>query len=257
MYFDKYLQEVMFMHYCEICKKEFIPKDLKRPARTCSKECKNGLAKLITITQFSDPKAREVQRQKSLAQKKDPQYQAKVADSMKKRSQRWSEQGHPRIGMKHPENAKQAIGKANKGRFKGKTWEEIYGKEVADRRKIENSISMATKNEILLKEKRSSLEEKLLPYLPNYKNNIRVGKYNVDFIDENTKHIIEVYGDYWHCNPKIYPDDFIQHHLKKSAKEVRLKDLKRQQTLEKQGYKLTIVWESELNSFIEDYKHQG
>ena len=240
----------MFMHHCEICKKEFIPKDQKRPTRTCSKKCKNELAKLITITQFSDPRAREVQRQKSLAQKKDPQYQVKVADSMKKRSQRWSDKGHPRIGMKQPENAKQAFGKANKGRFKGKTWEEMYGKEVANRRKIENSISMATKNEILLKEKRSSLEEKLLPYLPDYKNNIRVGKYNVDFIDENTKHIIEVYGDYWHCNPKIYPDDFVQHYLKKSAKDVRLKDLKRQQVLESAGYDVTIVWESDLTEFI-------
>ena len=109
---------------------------------------------------------------------------------------------------------------------------------------------MATKNEILLKEKRSSLEEKLLPYLPDYKNNIRVGKYNVDFIDENTKHIIEVYGDYWHCNPKIYPDDFVQHYLKKSAKDVRLKDLKRQQVLESAGYDVTIVWESDLTEFI-------
>lgn len=58
------------MHCCEICKKEFIPKNLKRPTRTCSKECKNKLASLNTITQFSDLAAREIQRQKSLEQKK-------------------------------------------------------------------------------------------------------------------------------------------------------------------------------------------
>jgi len=238
------------MYCCEICKKEFAPKNLKRPSRTCSKECKNKLARSITLTQFSDPAAREVQRQKSLAQKKDPQYQAKVSDSMSKRTQRWAEQGHPRLGMNQPESAKQAIGKANKGRFKGKTWDEIYGKEVANRRRVENSVAMATKNEILLKEKRSSLEEKLIPYLPNYKNNIRVGKYNVDFINETTKHIIEVYGDYWHCNPDIYADDFIQHHLNKPAVEIRLKDLQRQKVLESQGYNVTVVWESKLNDFI-------
>jgi very-short-patch-repair endonuclease len=245
------------MHCCEICKKEFIPKNLKRPTRTCSKECKNKLASLNTISQFSNPAAREIQRKKSLEQKKDSNYQAKVADSMTKRTQRWTEQGHPRLGMNQPESAKQAIGKANRGRFKGKTWDEIYGKEVADRRRIENSLAMAAKNEILLKEKRSSLEEKLLPCLPNYKNNIRVGKYNVDFINEAKKHIIEVYGDYWHCNPEIYPDDFIQHHLGKSAKEIRLRDLNRQKVLESQGYTVTVVWESNLTEFIKNYDNSN
>ena len=58
------------MYCCLICKKEFVPRDLKRPSRTCSKECKNKLARNITIQQFSDPAAREIQRQKSLNQKK-------------------------------------------------------------------------------------------------------------------------------------------------------------------------------------------
>jgi len=240
----------MSMHYCEICKKEFVPNDLKRPSRTCSKECKNKLASAITIIQFSDPAARGVQRQKSFAKKNDPTYQENYKNGINKRQARWEEQGYPRTGMTQSDSAKQAIGDANRGRFKGKSWDEIYGKEVADRRRIENSVSMATKNEILLKEKRSSLEEKLLPYLPGYKNNIRVGRYNVDFINKETKHIIEVYGDYWHCNPAMYSPDFIQHHLNKSAEDVRLKDLSRQQVLEAAGYSVTVVWESDLTEFI-------
>lgn len=239
---------------CEICNKEFLPKNEKRPSRTCSKECKNELARRITIKQFSDPAAREVQRQKSLAQKKDLKYQKKVKEAMKSRTQRWAEQGHPRLGVKQPESAKEKIGQANKGRFKGKTWEEIYGKDVAERRKKENSLSMSKKNEVLLKEKRSSLEDRVLPYLKGYENNIQVSYYNVDFINKETNHIIEIHGDYWHCNPTIYPDDFVHPYFKMTAKERRKLDEQRKTELESLGYTVTIVWESELNNFIEKLK---
>lgn len=239
------------MSRCEICEKEFVAKNEKRPPRTCSKECKNELARKNTIKQFSDPAAREVQRQKSLEQKKNPDYQEKVKRSMELRTERWAEQGHPRTGMQQPESAKLAIGTANKGRFKGKTWEEIYGKEVADRRRVENSLSMSKKNEVLLKEKRSSLEEKLLPYLPEYENNVQISYYNVDFINKQTNHIIEVYGDYWHCNPIKYADNFMHHHFNVTAAERRKLDETRVQYLESLGYSVTVVWESDLDKFIE------
>lgn len=240
------------MSKCEICENEFVPKNERKPSRTCSKECKNELARRNTINQFSDPAAREIQRQKSLAQKKDPAYQKKVKQAMKARTERWAEQGHPRLGMKHSEIAKEKIGQSNKGRFKGKTWEEMYGKDVAERRKLENSLSMSKKNEILLKEKRSSLEEKVLPYLTGYENNIQISYYNVDFLNKQTNHIIEIHGDYWHCNPEIYPDEFIHPYFKMTAKQRRNLDQQRKQYLESLGYTVTVVWESDLDEFIKD-----
>ncbi len=239
---------------CEICNKEFLPKNVKKPTRTCSKSCKNILARKITTKQFSDPKAREIQRQKSLEQKKDPLYKEKFKKSMEARTKRWEEQGHPRIGMKHQNESKEKIAKANTGRFKGKTWEEIYGKEVAERRRLENSLSMSKKNEVLLKEKRSSLEEKVLPYLKNFENNIQISYYNVDFVNKETKQIIEIHGDYWHCNPSIYPDDFVHPYFKMTAKERRKLDEQRKQYLESLGYSVTVVWESDLDQFIESLK---
>jgi hypothetical protein len=131
------------MKKCEICHREFKLKNEKRPSRSCSKECKNELARRITIKQFSNPIAREIQRQKSLRQKKDPVYQAKHKKAMLARTLRWNKQGHPRLGSKHHKEAKDKIGQANKGRFKGKTWEEIFGKDVAERRRKENSLSMS------------------------------------------------------------------------------------------------------------------
>lgn len=238
------------MTKCEMCAVEFESKNIKRPTRTCSKECKNTLARQLTIKQFSDPAAREVQRQKSLKQKKDPAYQAKVSIAMSSRTQRWAKDGHPRLGMIHPSGTAEKIGNANRGRFKGKTWEEIYGKDVADRRRLENALSMSKKNEILLKEKRSSLEERVLPYLPEYENNIQVSYYNVDFLNKKSRHIIEIHGDYWHCNPKIYADDFMHPYFKMTARERRKLDNKRQLFLESLGYTVTVVWESDLDEFI-------
>ena len=234
------------MNKCEICSVEFVGK-----RRTCSKVCKNALARLITINQFSDPTAREVQRQKSIEQKQNADYQINFKSSIDKRTARWEECGHPRQGMQQSESAKLAISAANKGRFKGKSWDEIFGKEVADRRRIENSLSMSKKNEVLLKEKRSSLEEKLLPYLLDYENNVQISYYNVDFLNKQTKHIIEVYGDYWHCNPIIYEDDFMHHHFKITAAERRKLDEDRKQYLESLGYTVTVVWESDLSKFME------
>ena len=109
---------------------------------------------------------------------------------------------------------------------------------------------MSKKNEVLLKEKRSSLEEKLLPYLPDYENNVQISYYNVDFVNKQTNHIIEVYGDYWHCNPIKYEDDFMHHHFNMTAVERRKLDEARVKYLESLGYNVTIVWESNLQEFI-------
>ena len=238
------------MNKCAICAIEFETKYPGSKRRTCSKVCKNELARQITIKQFSNPAAREVQRQKSLAQKQNADYQTKFKSSIDNRTARWKAIGHPRADQWHSESTKLAIGAANKGRFKGKSWDEMYGKEVADRRRLENSLSMSKKNEVLLTEKRSSLEDKLLPYLPNYENNVQISYYNVDFINKQTKHIIEVYGDYWHCNPIKYADDFMHYHFKMTAVERRKLDEDRKKHLESLGYTVTVVWESDLLEFI-------
>jgi very-short-patch-repair endonuclease len=237
------------MNKCKICNNEFESKNPNRPAKTCSKQCKNELARQITNRQFEDPVAREIQRQKTLANLRDPMYIENQRRGIENRTKRWAKQGHPRLGMIQPKSCNIKIGNANRGRFKGKSWEEIYGPEVAQRRRKENSLAMSKKNEILLTDRRSKLEDRLLPYLPDYKNNIQINHYTVDFINEETKHIIEVHGDYWHCNPTIYSENFINK-TGITAKEKWNKDTDRKMYLESQGYKVTIVWESDLLEFI-------
>ena len=72
--------------------------------------------------------------------------------------------------------------------------------------------------------------------------------YTVDFYDENYNIIIEFYGDFWHCNPKIYGPKFINPVTKKTAKEQWKNDLiRKQKILESTGSIFIEVWESDWN----------
>jgi len=93
-------------------------------------------------------------------------------------------------------------------------------------------------------------EKVLEPFLPEYKTNSKVGKYKPDYLNEETKHIIEVYGDYWHCNPTLMEEHSYHPQLKMTAKEKRELDKQRIDYLKSQGYDVTIVWESDLKKFI-------
>lgn len=68
----------------------------------------------------------------------------------------------------------------------------------------------------------------------------------------NSNILIEVNGDYWHANPKIYlKDDIIKYPSNsKKAGEVWEKDLIKQKAAEKNNYKVITLWESDiLNSW--------
>ena len=96
---------------------------------------------------------------------------------------------------------------------------------------------------------RSKKEKLLESILPDYRIDVRIGKYKPDYVNESTKHIIEVYGDYWHCNPKLFNEDFYHPQLKKTAKEKWQSDLVRQRYFESLGYIVEIIWEDELNNY--------
>lgn len=57
------------------------------------------------------------------------------------------------------------------------------------------------------------------------------GLFNPDFLSKNPKHIIEVFGDYWHNRPGS-----------------KKKDRNRIKTYKKYGYKTLVIWERELSN---------
>ncbi len=86
--------------------------------------------------------------------------------------------------------------------------------------------------------------EKISPY-PIVKKTICVGD-RTFLPDAIMTHgiVFEFYGDYWHGNPKKYNDtDLVAH--KKPAKEIWERDRFRIEALEKYGYRVSIIWESD------------
>lgn len=70
-------------------------------------------------------------------------------------------------------------------------------------------------------------------------------KFSFDFKYKNK--LIEFNGDYWHCNPMIYDDDFIIPTTKQSAKYIWERDSKKRDVAYKNGYEVYTVWESDYN----------
>lgn len=58
---------------------------------------------------------------------------------------------------------------------------------------------------------------------------------------------VEINGDYWHCNPKKYPANFIHPISKLSAQAIWGKDELKRQEIEKEGYEYLCLWENEIN----------
>lgn len=71
-----------------------------------------------------------------------------------------------------------------------------------------------------------------------------------DLTNLKTRKIVEFYGDYWHCNPSIYKEDYINKKSKKTAKEIWEHDLQRLQQLQKYGFSVMIIWE---HDYIHDF----
>jgi very-short-patch-repair endonuclease len=86
------------------------------------------------------------------------------------------------------------------------------------------------------------LEEK------GFKSEQVIGYYCVDELNEETKTVIEINGDYVHANPKFYDENDIitLQGTKYTAKEKWEIDARKHQYLKNKGYKVTVIWESDV-----------
>lgn len=96
----------------------------------------------------------------------------------------------------------------------------------------------------------SSIETKIgnlllelnIPFTTQYKINNRY----FDFLINDTQIIIEVNGDYWHANPEKYKENDILNLGRgklMSAKQIWVKDKKKNTQAINKGYKVLIIWE--------------
>lgn len=70
----------------------------------------------------------------------------------------------------------------------------------------------------------------------------------VDILIEQSKTVIEIYGDLWHANPAVYKKDdlFTLWEGILSAEEIWKKDKSRQTQIESFGYKFIVLWERDI-----------
>lgn len=88
-----------------------------------------------------------------------------------------------------------------------------------------------------------------------FKQNEAVLNKNVDFLLQN-KTIIECHGDYWHCNPSIYSDEYYNKALHMTAKEKREKDSQRNKLFEKNKYIIYTFWEFDIRHNLSGVKEK-
>ena len=88
------------------------------------------------------------------------------------------------------------------------------------------------------------LQEKFLPH-------VFLFGYNYDLLLSD-RIIIEVQGDYWHANPKMYVESDVLHAGKIRVKDIWNKDQKKLDVATRNGYNMIYVWESEINAVDQD-----
>lgn len=69
--------------------------------------------------------------------------------------------------------------------------------------------------------------------------------YRFDYVDFTLRKCIEFNGDYWHCNPVKYNEDFNHPIIRLTAKEIWRKDKFKIKWLENRNYSVLVIWESD------------
>ena len=163
----------------------------------------------------------------------DDEYRKKVIKNATglKRSDNFKKEQSLRIKKWYEENPNQRV---IRSKHMKQSWEDG---------KIEPNINSINESK-QEKELRTLLIEKL-NNRKIQKKTIKIdGKYFYPDILIDNKIIVEFYGNFWHANPLKYKENDIIHHGE-IAKEIWSKDKKRINILQKNGYNVFIIWQSD------------
>ena len=189
--------------------------------------------------------------------------------------------GNPFYGKKHSKESKIKISKSRKGKAKGKN-NSMSNKEHKEKarknlkkkwdsgemehaRKIMSNTLKETRRKGKIKSVITSKKEKeIIKEISKIgyksKQSFKVDTKICDIYIEELNLIIEYFGDYWHCNPKKYEENYFNQKKNMSAKEIWDYDSKKIDLIKSYGYNLIVIWESDLendnkliNKLIENY----
>ena len=77
------------------------------------------------------------------------------------------------------------------------------------------------------------------------KENVKIGRWNIDVVIPSAKLVIELFGDSWHMNPKRYSATDVNSFTRKTAAHIWEHDKRKIEALNELGYEVVIVWETD------------
>lgn len=125
---------------------------------------------------------------------------------------------------------------------------EKYGLEEGSKKFQErfNNFISASKD-IIHSKNQCAIFESLKQIDPSWQDERYAGGIaKVDMLNEKNNVVVEYFGDYWHCNPDTYDDDFFNKNLKCTAKEKQHRDKERLDKIlaySKSIELIIVIWE--------------
>jgi G:T-mismatch repair DNA endonuclease (very short patch repair protein) len=204
-----------------------------------SKETRRKLSESLKIT-YANPVLRKQMSERNKGRKATDETKRKMSIARKGKTTGM-------LGNKHSEETKMKISKKTSGKNNpnyGKKHSDIALEKIRSARDKQVFPRKDSKPELLVQ---SILLKNNINFTKHFSFKLTRSRHQADLMIEPHK-IIEVFGDYWHFNPKHYDGESIQ---RKSSKSVKVKDVWKYDKyvideMRKQGYKVLVVWESEL-----------
>jgi hypothetical protein len=84
-------------------------------------------------------------------------------------------------------------------------------------------------------------------YKHTFSNEFKVpgSKYRVDALEENSRHVIEFLGDFWHGNPRLFASCEINNFTQTTFGELLSQTFQRLRDIRARGFRVSYVWEQD------------
>lgn len=180
-----------------------------------------------------------------------------------KMSIKMSGENNPFFGQSHSNTSIEKMKMANK-LYREKLTDidkEIISKKLSDAQKRCQSndiikyrknkshaayISAQSQNKYKMNKIESIIQDELKKRNIDMEYCVILGYHQFDFGNRNSKILLEVQGDYWHANPKIYK--------KESLNSIQLKKIEKDKLklvfAQKHGFKIFYIWENDIKNNI-------
>jgi len=115
-----------------------------------------------------------------------------------------------------------------------------------------SSLEKIAKNTPKTQKNRAKAEDEIANQVAqlgySVRQNVGIGRYNVDLVIDDIKLVIEYFGDLWHCNPARFEKNDYNKRIKLYTYERWDRDNTKLVNLANAGYDVLVIWEADWNA---------